>query len=170
MRSIFVLLISSLLFISCSKTTDQDYMKNAAENTKENKISEAIQDYQNLVSKYPDSKLAPRALRDMAGLYQNKMVKNMGESESLSKAVELYKSIYKKYPESEEAPPSLFMAGFIEANDLKHYDKATEIYKIFLQKYPKHQLAQSASEELKYMGLTPEQILEKKKSDSSQVL
>jgi TolA-binding protein len=170
MRSIFILFVSSLLFISCSKPTDQDYMKKASESIKENKVSDAVQDYQSLLKEYPNSKLAPQALRELAMLYQNKMVKDVSETESLTKAAELYKSVFDKYPDSDIAPPSLFMSGFIEANDLRHYDKATAIYKTFLEKYPKHQLAASATEELKYMGLTPEQILQKKKSDSTQNL
>lgn len=170
MKSIFITFILSLLIIGCSKTTDKEYMKQAAESTKENKISKAVQDYENLVKEYPNSKLAPQALRELAALYQNKMVKGIGTIESLNKAAQIYKSVFDKYPKSELAPPSLFMAGFIQANDLKHYDRATALYKTFLEKYPKHQLAQSATEELKYMGLSPEQILEKKKSDSTQVL
>lgn len=170
MRSIFILFVSSILLVGCSKTTDQEYLKNAAESVKENKISDAVQDYESLVNKYPKSKLAPQALRELATLYQNKMVKGIGTIESLNKAAQIYKSVFDKYPNSELAPPSLFMAGFIQANDLKHYDKATTLYKTFLEKFPKHQLAKSASEELKYMGLSPEQILEKKKSDSTQVM
>jgi TolA-binding protein len=69
--------------------------------------------------------------------------------------------VYEKYPDSEEAPKSLFMSGFILANDLMLYDKATSSYNLFLEKYPSHPLAVSAKEELDNMGLSPEEILKR---------
>ena len=163
MRSIFILFVSSLLLIGCSKTTDQEYMKNATESVKENKVSDAVQDYESLVSKYPKSKFAPKALRELATLYQNKMVKGIGEIASLNKAADLYKSVFDKYPDSEVAPPSLFMAGFIEANDLQDYDAAKKDYGEFLKKYPKHELAESVKMELTNLGKSPDEIIGKGK-------
>ena len=55
----------------------------------------------------------------------------------------------------------LFMAGFVQANDLHDYDAASETYNLFLKTYPDHELATSAKEELDNMGLTPEEILKK---------
>jgi TolA-binding protein len=75
--------------------------------------------------------------------------------------VELFRSVYEKYPNSEQAPMGLFMAGFVEANELNDYDAATKTYNLFLETFPDHELATSAKEELDNMGLTPEEILKK---------
>ncbi len=198
MKNIFLLLVVSIIAFSCSKTTDQEYMKKASDFVKDKKPKDAIESYKNLINEYPnsklapeamtelsalyikqndasdavvfyenlvkdhsDSKIAPRALLESAALYQKNLVKNLTSTQSLQKAAETYKSVYDKYPQSEEAPKSLFMSGFIYANDLQNYKKADDIYKLFLEKYPKHQLAFAAKEELNNLGLTPDQILEK---------
>jgi TolA-binding protein len=80
----------------------------------------------------------------------------------MEKAVTLFKSVFDKYSDSKQASVSLFMAGFIQANDLKKYQEATATYNLFLQKYPKSDLAPAAAEEINNMGLTPEKIIAKK--------
>jgi TolA-binding protein len=79
----------------------------------------------------------------------------------LEKAIELFKKLYNEYPKSSFAPSGLFMAGFINANELKNYNEATRLYKQFLMEYPDDELAASAQAELENMGLTPEEILMK---------
>ena len=86
----------------------------------------------------------------------------MKESESIEKAVSVFKSVFEKYPDKRQAQISLFMAGFIQANDLKKYQDATATYNLFLQKYPKSEMAPAAKEEISNMGLSPEQIITKK--------
>ncbi len=157
-------LVLSLILIGCSKETDKGYFDKASNDKKTNNMAEAVNNYETLVKEYPKSDLAPEALYQLGLIYQNKLVKTLSEKESLQKSVETYRSVYEKYPQSKRAPMSLFMSGFILANDLNNYDKATETYNLFLQKYPKHELATSAKEELEHMGLSPEQILEKKKT------
>jgi len=142
-------------------------MNEASENAKKNNISEVITAYENLVKEYPESKLAPEALFQQAGLYQNRMVKNLSETESLENAVKIYKKIFDKYPDYPKAPDALFMSGFILANELKRYKEATETYRLFLEKYPNHQWALSAKSELENMGVPPEVILQNKQKVSS---
>jgi len=91
------------------------------------------------------------------------MVKDVPPTESLQKAVGLFRSIFDKYPGDKLAPKALFMSGFIQANELKSYPEATSSFNLFLQKFPNNELATSAKEELDNMGLTPEQILQKRK-------
>ncbi len=159
----FILIIFLLLF-GCSKETDKGYMDQAAKELKDSSVTEAISSYESLIKEYPKSDLAPEALTRLAALYQNRMVKALSEKESFQKAVELYRKVYDDYPQSKNAPEALFMSGYIQANDLHDYDKATETYNLFIQKFPKNDLALSAKEELEHMGLSPEQILAKKKA------
>ena len=160
-KLLFVIIIS-LTFFTCSKTSDKDYMKMASEKEKEGKISEALSDYSKLVAEYPESELASEAIIKQASLYHENKVKNISRKEALTKAAELFISVSEKYPENEKAPSSLFMAGFIYANEIMDFNKAKEVYNLFLKKYPEHELSSSAKEELNNMGLTPDEILKKK--------
>ncbi len=162
--SVFAIIV--FLLAGCSKTSDKEYMDEAAKNAKDGKYSEALSSYQKLVMEYPGSKLAPEALVKEAALYHDNKIKNMSKEESIKQSAKIFVSVADKYPKSEQAPQSLFMAGFIYANELKNYDEAIKTYKLFLEKYPDSELASSAKDELDNMGLTPEQILKKKTATS----
>jgi TolA-binding protein len=165
MKSLLLLIVFALGFIQfgCSKKTDDEYMQLASNSVKQNNISQAVQAYQDLIKTYPNSPKVPDAIFQLATLYQNKMVKGIQSRESLQKAVDLFKSLYDKYPQNQYAPKALFMSGFILANDLQDYSQATLTFKIFLNKYPNNELAQSDKEELDNMGLSPAEVLQKKK-------
>ena len=156
--SIFILLI----LIGCGekKSVDELIME-ANTNLNENKVPEAVLLFEEIINEYPESDKTPEILSRLASVYQNKMLKNLSDTESLEKAVSLFRKIYDDYPESSYAPTGLFMSGFVLANELKYYEKATETYNLFLEKYPSHELATSAKEEIENMGLSPEEILKK---------
>ena len=168
MKKLFLIFIITLLFLSCSKTSDQDYLTQAEKSLKENNIDQAIKDIESLLNDYPESELAPKALAQLASIYQNQMVKNIKPEESFKRSQKYFKQVFEKYPNSEEAPKSLFLCGFILANNLNNYDEATSHYKLFLSKYPSHPLAASAQEELDNMGLSPEEILKKTETAKSE--
>lgn len=162
MKSIIALL-TIFLIVGCStKKTDKELFDEAQQNLKQDKIPEAVMAFEEIVNDHSDSELAPEVLSQLAGLYQNKKIKSLSEKENLVKAVELFKKLHTDYPNSSFAPSGLFMAGFINANELQNYDEATKLYKQFLEEYPNDELAASAQAELDNMGLTPEEILMKK--------
>ncbi len=151
-----------LLLAGCSdKKSARELLTEGEKFASEENLPEAVLSYETLITDYPDDVVAPEATVRLAAIYQNKLVKNISENESLLKSVELFKSIYEKHPGSQQAPIGLFMAGFVEANELHDYDGATETYNLFLKVFPDHELAASAKEELDNMGLTPEEILQK---------
>lgn len=160
MKSILSILILALLVGCSAKKTDKELFDEAQKNLKEDKIPEAIQAFDELVNEYSESNLAPEALSQLAAIYQNKQVKSMSEKENLQKAVESFTKIHDKYPESEYAPTGLFMAGFINANELNNFEEATKLYQQFLKEYPDNELVPSAQAELKFMGMSPEDIIE----------
>ncbi len=162
MKSALSLIIIAFIIISCSSNkSDEELFNEAKTNTEEGKIPEAVVSYEELIKEYPDSKVGPEAIKNLAAIYQNKLVKNISETESLQEAAKLFRQIYDDYPESEFAPMGLFMAGFVLANELNIYNEATETYNLFMETFPEHELAASAKEELDNMGLTPEEILQK---------
>ncbi len=162
MKKTIFFVLTAVLFFGCSGKSDKDYLKTAQESIKNNKIPEAVAAYETLVNEFPDSPSAPKALFEIATLYQNRMVKNVSEKESLEKSAGYFWQAYEKYPQSKEAPKALFMSGFIRANEMHNYAEATKIYKLFLSTYPDNELAGAAKQELDNMGLSPEEILQKK--------
>jgi TolA-binding protein len=163
MKTIIISLSLILLFLAgCGDNkTPEELLADGEKFVSEENLSEAVLAYETLIKDYPEDALAPEATVRLATIYQNKLVKNISENESLLKSLELFKSVYEKYPSSEQAPMGLFMAGFVQANELHDYDGATETYNTFLRDYPDHELAASAQEELDNMGLTPEEVLQK---------
>jgi TolA-binding protein len=161
MKSIIALL-TLFLVVSCStKKSDKELLDEAKKNIKDDKIPEAVMAFEEIVNDHSDSELAPEALSQLASLYQNKSVKSLSERENLEKAIVLFKKLHDEYPKSEYAPSGLFMAGFINANELQNYPEAEKLYKQFLQEYPENELASSAQAELDNLGLSPEEILQK---------
>jgi Uncharacterized protein conserved in bacteria len=162
MKKIFSLFFIVLFISGCTKKTENEYMNIAAESWKSNNIPEAIKAYESVVNDYPNGKFAPKALMELGRLYQYKIDKSISERDALDKAIDNYKKLIQNYPKSEEAPIALFMIAFIQSNELKQYDEAKKNYELFLQKYPAHEMSQNAKDELENIGLTPEQILQKK--------
>ena len=159
---LFLLALSVLLFGCAKKKPAAEYMKEAKLGIEQNKIQATIKAYETLVSELPNDSLAPEALYQLGTIYQNKMAPNLKETESMEKAVTVFKSVFDKYPDFKQAQVSLFMVGFILANELKKYQDATATYNMFLQKYPKSDMAPAARDEINNMGLAPEQIIAKK--------
>ncbi len=164
------LVLSSILcltVIGCGKKSAEDQMRSASKNVESKNISEAVVNYESVIKDYPESKEAPEALYQLGSLYQNHMVVNFAPKESFQKAINTFSKLIDKYPDSPQAPRALFMTGFIQANELNNFDAATKTYNLFLEKYPNHELASSAKEELDNMGLSPEQILQKKSASGT---
>ncbi len=165
MKSLILLIIVAIGFIQfgCSKKTDEEYMRNATTEVKQNNILMAVKSFQDLIKNYPNSPKVPDAMFQLATIYQNKMLKTLQSRESLQKAADMFRSIYDKYPTIKSAPKALFMSGFIQSNDLQEYNEATETFKLFLKKFPNSELVQSVKEELDNMGLSPAEVLQKNK-------
>jgi len=156
---LFILIIITV--IACSKTSEQEYFDKADSLVKEKKYTEAVKEFENLINEYPDSKIAPKSIMQIAALYEQHLIKGISFKASFSKAAETYYTVFEKYPESEEAPLSLFQSGFLYDNELKDYDKATRTYNLFLEKYPDHKYTQVVQQSLDIMGIDPNDIINK---------
>ncbi len=91
-------------------------------------------------------------------------------AQKFDQAVENYKALVEHYPESKHRAESLFLLGYINANDIKDYDEAKKYYEQFINEYPKHELITSARYELENLGKDVNEIpfLKNISSDSSQ--
>ncbi len=163
-KLMFLGLFAIVFIVSCSTKTDDELFNEAKQKIKDKEYVEAITDLEKIVNNHPNGKLTPKAMFELAQLYHGKVVKDIPEKQSLQTAVEYYKKVFEKIPKTTEGERSLFMAAFLEANELKKYDEARELYNKFLKVYPQSELVPSAKEEIANLGIPPEDILKKKVS------
>lgn len=72
--------------------------------------------------------------------------------EDFSGAAENFKKLIEKYPTGKKYSESLFMLGFINANNLENFTEAEKYYSEFIKKFPEHDLADDAQYELDMLG------------------
>ncbi|MGE5499201.1 MAG: tetratricopeptide repeat protein [Syntrophothermus sp.] len=153
--------ILAIIISGCSKKSEQELWTTAQKNVQDSLYKDAVNNFTMLVKDYPQSQNAPKALFEVAKMYQGKVIKDVNPDESMKHGISFYRRVYTEYPKSEEAPKSLFMIGFIQSNELRQFDSATVSYKLFISKYPENEMAASAQAELDNMGLTPQEIIKK---------
>ncbi len=156
----FLLMI--FLIASCSNQNDEDYFHEAQKHLARQEYKKAVDTFIIILDKFPDGKYAPRAALEIAKLYHGHAIKNVPSDESLKIAVKYYKMCNSLAPKSKNGINALFMAAFIEANELKDYDNAKKTYEEFIEKYPDNPMAESAKIEIKTLGVEPEKIIENK--------
>ncbi len=171
-----VLILVSIIAFSCSNTTKSAKEKaissitkleqqcfNDSTNTYNNKIAlKTIIEYQKFIEKYPKDSLSAKYLY-MSGQL-SKSINLYGES------IHKFKSLIKKYPNFKKAANAKFLIAMIYENDIKDTTKAKLAYKDFINQYPQSDLVDDAKLSIKYMSLTPEELIklfeEKNKKDS----
>ncbi|AFN75849.1 hypothetical protein MROS_2619 [Melioribacter roseus P3M-2] len=161
MRKIF-LFFFSVLFVSCSSQSDTEIFSNAVELVKKNDFQGAINEYNKLAEEHSDSRLAPKALYEIAKIYHMNLIKDIDKKESLGNAVRYYKRLSAEYPEASESQKALFVAGYIEANELSDTSAARKTYEEFLKRYPDSEMVTSVKLELEYLGMAPDKLLEQR--------
>lgn len=97
--------------------------------------------------------------------------KKMGEDDYLHEAqkylnngryyesIALYEEFLERFPKSNFAPKSLFMSGFIYANNLGDYENARKCYELFLERYPNHELSTSVRWEIENLGTDVNELI-----------
>ncbi len=162
MKYSFLLLL--LFLFACSKNYEKDITE-ANKLIEEKKFQQALEILKEVASGN-DNKYSPIALKTLGVIYQQNNIPEVEYIESQKIAQKYFYQVYEKFPASDEAPKSLFMSAYILANELNQFEEATKQYNLFLEKYPKNELAASAKIELENIGLSPDEILKKKISDS----
>jgi TolA-binding protein len=150
-----------LIFINCSSISDED-LYNSAQNKITNEDYEgALNDFKQLINEFPESKLYSESLFEIGKLYHGWAVKNISQKESLKNAVEYYQKVFNTEPTGKNAEQSLFMVGFLQANELNQLEEAKRTYNKFIEQFPASELVSSAQAELDNLGIPPEEILKK---------
>ncbi len=114
---------------------------------------ELIQGYIQFVDSYPEDSLATRYLDAAATLHASQPAESR-------EAIKIFDRLINEYPDATRTSEALFMKAYILNNSLQDYQGAKKYYEEFIGKYPNHELAASASAELKNMGISNEEIVD----------
>jgi len=155
-------ILVALLFTGCHSKSDKEMFDDADEKAKTKNFTEAVKEYDMLAEEYHKSNYTCKGLFETAKIYHSLLIPSMSKDESMKKAIVYYKRVIEEFRDKHEAEQSLFMIGFINANELNRIDSAKIVYESFLKKYPKSQFADAAQLELNNLGKTPEEILRDK--------
>ncbi len=117
-----------------------------------NFVDELIETYENFANNFPGDSLAPDYLFKAGDVAMNTNRSN--------KAIMLYDRIINEFTDYGKIPEALFLKGYVYENNLGRLDKAKAIYEEFLQKYPDNEFADDAEVSLKYLGKSPEELIE----------
>jgi len=117
-----------------------------------NFVDELIETYENFANNFPGDSLAPEYLFKAGDVAMNTNRSN--------KAIMLYDRIINEFASYRKVPEALFLKGYVYENNLGRLDKAKAIYEEFLQKYPDNEFADDAEVSLKYLGKSPEELIE----------
>lgn len=157
--------VGALLFTACEEKVTENPLKVLEANYSEltsgagtheqidSARRELIQGYVQYVDKNPGDSLATRYLDAAATLHSSQPAESRD-------AIRIFDRLIKEYPESSRASEALFMKAYILNNSLQAYDEARGYYEEFIKKYPNHELAASATAELKNMGISNEEIVD----------
>ncbi len=156
-------MISALVFMfACSSENEEDYFRKAQKHLARQEYKQAVDTFVSILDKFPDGKYAARAALEIAKMYHGNAIKNVPRNEALKIAVKYYKMCNALEPNTDRGANALFMAAFVEANELKDYDAAKKTYGEFIKKYPDNPMVKSAEIEIKTLGMEPEKIIENK--------
>lgn len=164
--SILIIFSLTLVFYGCGKS-DKDIYESAKSNIANEEFGSALKEFEEIVREYPKSEYYQEALLQTGQMYQGHVDKNFSYEESLRKAITTYREYYSKYQTDEKAPQTLFMVGFIQANELGELDSARATYTKFVESYPDNEMAESARTELENLGLSADEILAKQMDEKT---
>jgi TolA-binding protein len=149
-RIFWSVIILNLAACGGPKTAEEAW-KIAESEARNQRYEKAIQSYENLIAKYPDSPLASKSMFQIGAIYMN-------NTNQYDQSVGSYVRVFEDYPDSPDAVKALFMAGFVSATYSGAYEQAEGYYRQFLEKYPNHELVPAAEFELENLGKDVEEI------------
>ncbi len=140
------------------KTETEVFGENGALNR--DRVNDLITVYVAFADKFPTDSLAPSYIFKAGDIAMN--------TNRSMEAIKFYDRILSDFPDYRKAPEALFLKGYVYENNLGRLDKAKEIYEAFITKYPTNEFADDAEISLKYLGKSPEELIQMfQKSDST---
>ncbi len=135
---------------SCSEPTPEQLFAQAeAAAADTTSLDKAVNQFNSFLERYPQDKLAPRALDKLALIAQ--------KQGDMKGAVVLYERLLSQYPQSDQVDEAQFMIAFICEEFLGDLEKARQAYQRVIDQYPTSELALSARHLLPNVGRPPEE-------------
>lgn len=159
---LYLVVFSALVLVSCASQNDKDYFDAAQKSMESKDYATALVNFQHIVDNFPNSEHYKFALLQTGELNHGLVNKELSKEASLTQAIIAYKLYQEKYPNETKAPQTLFMVGFIQANELGQLDEAKATYTKFIELYPESDMVESAKSEIETIGLSPDEILKNK--------
>ncbi len=160
MKKSLAFVMLALLF-ACSSQSNKDLLQEARQHLSRQEFPEAVSNFKEILTNHPSKDEEFKAALEIAKIYHAHAIKSISENESLNIAVDYYKRANRINPKNDEAPKALFLAGFIEANQLRNFNAAKKTYQKFIRMYPDNPMVESARKEIQNLGVPPEKIIEK---------
>lgn len=115
-------------------------------------VPAVVEKYCKFVEQNPDAVTAPDWLFKALDLSVNFL--------NPEKTIEIGDEFIKDYPDNDKAPMALFVLGSMVYDDQLHdLDKAREMYETILNNYPDSDFVPSVEAALKFLGMTPDEIV-----------
>jgi len=158
---LFAGILVTMLLVSC-QSARQESMENIEATEMEifsengmidrNRVDELIETYVGFADEFPQDSLAPDYLFKAGDIAMN--------TNRSRQAIRSYDRIITDYPNYRKTPEALFLKGYVYENNLGRLDKAKEIYERFLELYPDNEFADDAEVSLRFLGKSPEELIE----------
>jgi tetratricopeptide (TPR) repeat protein len=161
MKKIVCLFVVVAVLASCKSERDKDIELIEREENElfgesgmidRTRIAPLLEMYVSFADNHPDDTLSPVYLFKAGDMAMN--------TNRSVQAIQLYSRIIEQYPEYTKVPEALFLKGYVYENNLGRLDKAREIYEEFLQRFPENDFADDAEVSLRYLGMSPEELIE----------
>lgn len=115
--------------------------------------SELLRSYDEYTKKFPgDKKKTPEYYYKAAALCR--------AAKLPVKAIKYYDRILSDYPEFERAPEVAFLSAFTYDEDLNEKERAKEAYQEVIEKFPDDKWAEQATERLKTIDMSDEELIQ----------
>ncbi len=158
--SLVISILSLFIIQACQSPKDKSFgeikklekqLMSSMERTNDSVAMVLIEKYTDYAHQYKDDPLTPEFMFKSAELCNA-----MGMP---GKSINTYYAINLEYPGYTRAPESLFLCGFIAETSEADTLKAKKFYQEFIQKYPNHKLAKDAESSLRYLHMSPEEMI-----------
>lgn len=120
----------------------------AGDTTKQEKLFKC---YDRFIKKFPQDSMAAEYLFRKAGILR---VEKKGDP-----ALDALAEIVSRYPESPRVVECYFLRGLIYEEIFYDQQLAKKAYLHFIDRYPDHPLAENAAYAIRYLGMSPEEII-----------
>lgn len=156
-KKVLLLLCLGLFLISCSNSTDEQkeqisqLEKKNYETADTNSARELMNAYLQYANEFPQDSLTPEYLLRAASVTMK-----LGNG---AQAIDIFDRIINQYPSFSKLPEVYYYRAYTFEGVLYDIAAAEEAYKDFINRYPESDLAVDAQLSIKYLGMSPEEII-----------